>query len=233
LRYQWNLKLIPPATITANSVDYNTNNPFISKTNGIKTNTDGSKQCEKNAFYARKDVDGGVVLNFITGDNNTMLANTKPIPDGEFKLELNDGTLIGSYNLSYGLPLLNNVLKVPIPALKLDVDSNNVVKDAWIKWYMYDGNDFNEIDINTLKTMISSFSIHGDDFNGISSNTSQLEFHCNEQKLETTYVDFKTCENYPDGEMIYNYNQEDKYTLEQIQTNIYIGATEYRFSYRK
>jgi hypothetical protein len=156
------LRLIPPsgATITANSVNYTTTNPFISKTNGIETNTDGSKQCGENAFYAREDVDGGVVLNFITGDDNTMLANTKPIPNGEFKLELNDGTLIGSYNLSYGLPLLNNVLKVPIPALKLDVDSNNVVKGAWIKWYMYDGSNFNEIDTNTLKTMISHWVTH-------------------------------------------------------------------------
>jgi hypothetical protein len=230
------LKLIPPngATITANSVDYNTNNPFISKTNGIENNTDGSKQCEGSAFYARKDSEG-VVLNFITGDDITMLANTKPIPGDYFQLKLSDGTLIGNYELSYGLPLYsNNTLKVPIPALKLDVDSNtNNVNGAYIKWYMYDGTNFNEVDDATLRTMISYFSTHGNDFNGKTGSTNRVEFHCNNQDLNTTYVNLRNCQNFPSSGMQYNYSQEDEYSLDQIQVNIYIGASEYRFSYRK
>ena len=159
---------------------------------------------------------------------------TKPIPTGNFELKLNN-TLIGKYQLSYSLPTTNDGhLKVPTPALKLDLDSNNKLKGAYVKWYIYNEStsQYEEADLNSLQAITDGYSFHIDDFNGITGNTNRVEIHCNDNNFSKNYVDITQCQNYPSDGIYYNYNAEDKYSIDDFNINLNIGSSEFRFTYR-
>ncbi len=231
------LKLIPPsgATISAGGTNYTSSNPFSSTSENIENMSGGSQQCSGGITYFRKDSDGSVVVNFITGDSSSSLMTTKPIPNGNFELKLNN-TLIGKYQLSYSLPTTNDGhLKVPTPAIKLDLDSNNKLKGAYVKWYIYNEStsQYEEADSNSLQAVTDSYSFHIDDFNGISGNTSRVEIYCENNNFSKNYVDITQCENYPSNGLYYNYSAEDKYNIDDFNVNLNIGSSEFRFTYRK
>jgi len=232
------LKLIPPsgATINAGGVNYTSSSPLQSTGGTISNMSGGSQECSGGITYFRKDSDGSVTVNFITGDDSSSLMTTKPIPNGNFILKLNN-IEIGKYQLSYNLPIANdgNHLKVPTPAIKLDLDSNNKLKGAYIKWYIYDeqNSNYKEASLSALQAVTNGFSFHINDFNGISSNTNRVGIRCNNNSFTTTYVDITKCENYPSNGIYYNYNTEDKYSIDDFNVNIDIGNSEFRFTYRR
>jgi hypothetical protein len=229
------LELIPPGKISTQNSEYDSDNPFKSSPAEITSMENGAKQCGATDFWMKKDPeDGFTVVNFLVGEDEN-LATTKPISNGWFILKLDD-TEIAKFKFSYNLPLTKNgkYLKVPIPAIKLNVKDNGKVVGAYIKWYIYDEaiNNFKEINGNYVKKIAKVFSIHMDDFNGLNGNNNRLEIKCDDLDLTKTYIDFtKECKNYKD--IYYNYNGDDKYSLDDINVVINIIDNEYRFTYRK
>ncbi len=234
------LKLYPPinSSILVGNQEYNNSYPLVTSGGNITTMTSGEQECGGNNSYFRKDTDGSVVTNIITGDNSNSLGKTIPIPNGLFTLKLQND-IIGLYNLSYNLPVItdsnnNKHTKVPTPKIKLELDSNNKVKGVYVKWYLYSKTSgYSEISPEIMKKFTSDYSIHIDDYSGINGNNSRLEIHCRKINLDTNYVDISKCENYPSSGIFYNYNQEDKYSLDDININIDIASSEFRFTYRK
>ncbi len=231
------LQLVPPtgATITAGGNNYTASAP-LSSTHGTITNlTDGEQECSGGITYFKKNNDGSVTVNLITGDTSSVLATTKPIPNGDFKLKLNNST-IGEYLFSYNLPITNNGnIKIPVPKIKLNLNSNNKVLGVYVKWYVYDKStsQYNEINASTLANLTDTYSIHMDDFNGITSNTARDEIDCDDINISQNYIDVTKCQNYPTNGMYYNYSGEDKYSLDDVNVVLNLGSTETRFTYRR
>ncbi len=229
------LKLYPSGNVVANNITYNQSNPFQTQYAPIQNRTDGGRECGSGIYYLRKDTDGSLTINFITGDTSSALGKTKPIPSGWFYLKLGNQN-IAKFKFSYSLPLTrnNSYLKVPTPSVKLKVDNNNRVVGAYVKWYIYNENtsQFEEVSPQKFKWLVSYYGIHMDDFDGTNSNNSRLEIACDEIPIEKSYVDFtKDCKNYED--IYYNYGSQDKYSLDDFNLNINIYDNEYRFTYRK
>lgn len=230
------LKLYPPDSTSlstgSNNDTFTSSSPLSSGAASITTQSSGEKECSGGISYLRKDTDGQTTVNFIVGDDTSQLIATKPIPNGIFKLRMGD-QLIGNYQLSYNLPLANNVLKVPVPAIKLNLDSNNRILGINIKWRSYNAvtNAFDLIDSATLSSVVDGFSIHLDDFDGVSGNSNRLEVSCSNITPATNYVDLSTCTNYQP--MTYNYSGGDMYVADDINVNLYMLNTEYRFTYRR
>ena len=229
------LALYPSGNIVANSITYNSNNPLQSQGSTIQNRTDGGKECGAGIFYLRKDSNGDITINFITGDTSSELAKTKPIPKGWFPLKL-DGQEIAKFKFSYSLPLTkdSNHLKIPTPSVKLDVENDNRVIGAYVKWYVYneDTSQYEEVDPKDFEWLVPEFGISMDDFNGISGNNSRLEIRCENIPITKEYVDFtKDCKGYKD--IYYNYSGNDKYSLDDLNVGINIYDNGYRFVYKK
>ena len=229
------LELYPSGTISAGGQAYDSNNPLKSNGSQIQNRTDGGQECRSGNFYIRKDSNGDTTINFITGDNKTQLANTIPIPQGYFELKL-DNQVIGKFEYSYSLPLTTDgKLKLPIPSIKLDLDNNNRVLGIYVKWYFYneDTKNYEEItNLDSIQWLIPVYSIHMNDFNGITTNGNRLEISCDSIPIQNNYVDIVNDCNF-NGEIYYNYNNEDKYSLDDVNVAIKVYDNEYRFTYRK
>ena len=98
-------------------------------------------------FQEQTNDDGSLSLNF--GGGYTVV-NSTTVPKGDWTLKF-DGQELGKYDLSYSLPAENGTMKLPVPAVKLDLDpnDNNKTKGFYIKWYIGDIEIPNEI-ISTI-----------------------------------------------------------------------------------
>jgi len=230
------LKLIPPAgaTLQVGDTTYSADNPFTSEGGSIESLEGGEEECEGGITYFRKEADGSVMVNIITGDNSSSLITTKPIPPGFFQLQLN-GNTIGKFALSYNLPISDDQhLKTPIPAIKLDLDENNKIKGIYVQWYIYNPStqSYETTDLSKVNSITDNYSIHLDDFDGTDERNDQLEIRCDNISLDTTYVPLSKCEFYPQTGIYYNYDGNDQYNADDINVVYNLGNTEFRYTYR-
>ena len=235
------LRLFPPEDIEVGDTTYNTTNPISSSGLTCSSTSDGSIECSnQDNFYMRKDPDGSVTLNFVTGDKADEIVSTFPVSSKYFELKM-DNTLIGTYKFSTALPLINTgtgrKLKLPIPGVKLDTDNNGKIKGVYVKWYVWNStsSSYEELtDYIFLRGFSGTFGLNITDYNGVTGNTSRLDISCGSIKFGQTYINVQQCEGYPPGGIYYNYSGEDKYSAETLELN-YVGASgvEYRFAYRK
>lgn len=224
---------IPPGGTIYDGTDYyDFNNPVVSSASEtIAYDADGTQMYSCGAFYwVANGTDGSVGLN--------VLPSTSEIPPGIFELQLRETEAepyetIGKYIFSYNLQLTEDLhLKVPTPALKLDLDENNRILGAFIKWYIYNEttSGYEEISVEALEMVANGYSFGITDYNGISGNTER--YGCGNEGLSFSidYIDLASCTTCED--MYYDYDYEDKYNAYDIGVNINVADIGFRFNFR-
>jgi len=98
-------------------------------------------------------------MGFIGGETSADLLQGD-IPSGEWSMQTTAGTELASYSLNSILPLENNKISVPVPAIKINSDATGVITDVEVKWQYYRVGELITItDVEPLKDRISNINI--------------------------------------------------------------------------
>jgi hypothetical protein len=181
--------------------------------------------CSSNGiFQEQSNDDGGISLNFGGG---SAIVNSVTVPSGNWILKF-DGNTLGTYNLAYSLPVANGKMKLPIPAIKLDLDSsdNNKTKGFYIKWYV----DDIEVSNTIISTIIPKASLY-------TQGNSGLAIDCSDAMLDTnstlkSYINISECkENGTTPDSRYYNPTGGQKALESVYVRYETPGNEVRFSY--
>ena len=98
-------------------------------------------------------------MGFIGGETSEDLLQGD-IPAGEWSMQTTSGSELASYSLNSILPLEDDKISVPVPAIKINSDATGVITDIEVKWQYYRGGELVTItDVEPLKDRISNTNI--------------------------------------------------------------------------
>ena len=210
---------------TNKSITFQNDNTYqILTSNGGTMN---GTSCSSNGGIFQSQSDGdNVSLNFGGGNK---IVNSLAVPTGEWTLKF-DGNTIGTYNLAYSLPVKSGQIKLPIPAVKLDLDpnDNNKTKGFFIKWYI--GNT--QIPNNIVTAIIPEATIY-------TQGNSGLAVDCSEAMLDNngtlkSYISINECKENDSTPVARYYKPASGSGLKPLES-VYVRyetpGNEVRFSY--
>ncbi len=249
-------KLTPPVSISILSgitpTTYSPANPITTGTIGTmvsrntNTNNEGTStyiDCfdsgGNNPIYLRKNVNNvnDWLLQFITGDQPGYLI--KDASQGDWILSRVTGT--GSTNIATFQFALGNPVDaggnpiVFVPGVQIDTDGGSpaAVTTVHVKWYQWNGSAYVEVtDTALLTSLLGSFSLAVEDFNGITGSTERRAVHLNGQSFSTASFDV-TNPSDGKGSFYYNYGAEDRYALQYCGIDYSYGGQSFRFAWSK
>lgn len=134
------MKLFPPAEVSrGNGEKFNSQTPILGE-----------------AFDSESEIK---FMGFIGGETSEDLLQAD-IPAGEWSMQTTSGNELALYNLNSILPLENDKISVPVPAVKINSDAAGIITDIEVKWQYYRGGVLETItDLQPLKDRISNTSI--------------------------------------------------------------------------
>ncbi|RKD94052.1 Ig-like domain-containing protein [Marinifilum flexuosum] len=98
-------------------------------------------------------------MGFIGGETSADLLQGD-IPAGEWSMQTTSGTELASYSLNSILPLENDKISVPVPAITINSDADGVITEIDLNWQYYRGGELVTIDdVEPLKDRISNTNI--------------------------------------------------------------------------
>jgi len=98
-------------------------------------------------------------MGFIGGETSNDLLQAD-VPAGQWSMKTTSGSELASYSLNSILPLSNNKISVPVPAIKINSDATGLITDIDVKWQYYRGGELVTItDVEPLKDRISNMHI--------------------------------------------------------------------------
>ncbi len=249
-------KLTPPVSISIlsgiTSTTYSPTNPMTTGAIGslvsrnTNTNIEGTStyiDCfdsgGNNPIYLRKNVNDGNdwLLQFITGDQpGYLIKDTSP---GDWILSRVTGTGstdIATFQFALGNPVdaSGNPI-VFVPGVQIDTDGGSpaAVTTVHVKWYQWNGSAYVEVtDTALLTSLLGSFGLAVEDFNGITGSTERRAIHFNGQSFSTASFDVSNPSD-GKGSFYYNYGAEDKYTLQYCGIDYSYGGQSFRFAWSK
>ena len=178
-----------------------------------------------NLFQEQNDGDW-ISLNFGGG---TKLVNSTSVPTGDWILKFN-GQELGKFDLAYSLPVENGQIKLPVPAVKLDLDTNdnNKTKGFYIKWYI--GNI--EVPNKVVTAIIPDATIY-------TQANSGLAIDCSDAMLDSngtlkSYIAISECKengHTPESRYYKPANSSNLKPLESVYIRYETPGNEVRFSY--
>jgi hypothetical protein len=176
-------------------------------------------------FQEQTDYDGSVSLNFGGGE---QVVKSIIAPKGNLKLKF-DNQIVGIYDLSYSLPVKDNKMKLPIPALKLDLDEDSRVKGFYLKWYLAG----EEISSSISKEILKDLSLYTQANSGLAISCKDAIFD-KDGNLKS-YIAIKDCQENGSAPTDRYYKPTDttKKELESVYVRYETPGGEIRFSYDK
>lgn len=117
---------------------------------------DGQNPIVGEAFDSESEIK---FMGFIGGETSKDLLQAD-VPAGQWSMQTTTGVELASHSLNAILPLANDKISVPVPAIKINSDATGLITDIDVKWQYYRGGELVTItDVEPLKDRISNMNI--------------------------------------------------------------------------